>query len=135
MLALQGHPSPSCLPPLPEGGVTFEVEFPEVEPADEDDSVPSATTSPDEEVEETEQDDEEEHPPKRRRQDKAKSAGSPSKKMALEDDGDSGSSSPSVKDPMEVVPLNTAPPAGSAVEFDGLFDEDALGSDEDEEPR
>ena len=57
-------------------------------------------------MEETEQDDEEEHPPKRRHQDKAKSEGSPSNRVMLEGDGDSDSSLSSVKDPMEVVPLN-----------------------------
>ena len=85
-----------CLPPLPEDGPTFEVEFPEVESLDEDDSLPSATTSPDEVVEETEQEEEDEQPLKRQRRDKAKVVveDSPSERVELRDDGDSGSSSP-----------------------------------------
>ena len=57
--------------PLPENGTTFEVEFPEVEPADKDFSIPSASISHEEEVEETEQNDDEQLP-KCRWLDKAK---------------------------------------------------------------
>ena len=57
--------------------------------------------------------------------------------MELQDDDYSRSSSPSVKDPMEVVLLNTAPPAGAgnASEFGGIFDFYSLVSDEGEETR
>ena len=134
MLDLQGHPAPTCLPPLPEDGPTLEVEFPEVEPVDDDDFLPSATISPDEVAEETELEEEDEQPLKRQRRDKAKAVveESPSKRVELRDDGNSGSSSPSLKEPVVVEPLNMVPPVGGAIEFGGLFNVDDLGSDEEE---
>ena len=89
------------------------MEIPEVESDNEDICLASAHTPVDEEMEEPELE-VEEQPLKRYRLGETEStAGSPSKTTTLEDDDDSGSSSPSPTEPMQVMPLRTAPPVGS----------------------
>ena len=134
----QGHPTPSCLPPLPEGGPTFEVELPEVEPIDAEDSLPSANTSPTEAVGESEEEEVDEQPLiKRQHREKATTAAevSTSERMELHDDGDSGSSTPNLKEPVAVEPINMAPPVGGKAAFGTFLDLDDFGSDEEEDVR
>ncbi|KAM0894988.1 hypothetical protein ACQ4PT_024141 [Festuca glaucescens] len=131
---LAGHPAPSCLPPLPEGGSTFEVELPEVEPIDTEDSLPSANTSPTESVGDSEEEEVDEAPltkrPRRERTSSVVEASAP-EKAELRDDGDSGSLSPGVKEPAMIEPISMAPPVGGKASFGTFIRLDDYSEEED----
>ena len=106
-----------------------------MEEIDAEDSVPSANTSPTERGGDSEEEEEEEPPLfKRLRRERASIAAeaSASEKVDLRDDGDSGVSSPGLKEPAIVEPINVAPPSSGKASFATFVSlEDSSSSEED----
>ena len=78
----------------------------------------------------------EEQPTKHQRREESTSIAveSPSHKVTSRDEDDSGSSSRGAEDPLEVVPLQAAPPFGGS-EFRVIALQDEVGSEEIDDQR
>ena len=111
------------------------MELPEVEPVDAEDSLPSANTSPNEAVGDSEEEEIDEVPlVKRPRREQVSTAveASAFEKVELRDDGDSGSRSPSLKEPAAIEPISVAPPASGKASFGTFISLDDFSEEEEE---
>ena len=106
-----------------------------MEPIDAEDSLPSANTSPTEAVLDSEEEEIDEAPlVKRPRREQASTTveASASEKVELCDDGDSGSPSPSLKEPAAIEPISVAPPASGKASFGTFISLDDFSEEEED---